>query len=160
MQVFAWDPPPTVGRLCLSTGSDKRWTHGASRHLCPSHGQAGSNPKVRLADQPVQCAISIDSHPLSDANPVDRRKWFHRLAPDKRVARFRTFSCNLSPECGQIARQECGTNPRGSQSAFRSLRADSAIFARGNRRLDPELWRIGASVNKHFTQSCAARDCD
>src|SRR5882762_4809219 len=123
-------------------------------------GNASITRKERFADEPLQCPISIDSRPLSDANPVDRRKWFHRLAPDKRVARFRTFSCNLSPECGQIARQECGTNPRGSQSAFRSLRADSAIFARGNRRLDPELWGPGASVNKPFTQSCAACDCD
>lgn len=45
--------------------------------------------------------MAIDLHSLSDANPVDRRKWFHRLAPGKRVARLRTFSGNLSPERGQ-----------------------------------------------------------
>src|SRR5438105_3863148 len=49
----------------------------------------------RVADYPLQWAISIDSHLLSDANPVDWRKWFHRLAPSPRVARCRTSGCDL-----------------------------------------------------------------
>jgi len=114
--------------LCITAGAQAAPRRAPGNRRCdegdfPSNGQTFPN-----ADQPLQCAISIDSHPLSDANLLIGGNGFigSPLASELRdsghsVAIFHR-SADKSPDKNVVRIQ-------GDRKRLSDIRADSAIFA-------------------------------